>query len=944
MSCPNCGSALPDSFIGPTRPWKPDPDDFVEGRMVAHFELKERLGGGGFGEVWLAQDHSLNRDVALKFPKSQYADPSSLLREARTAASLKHPHIVAIHEVNHDKGRVFIASDFVKGLTLRDILSKGRLSLDQVHCVLQPIIRALHYAHEQGVIHRDIKPGNILVDRDNHPWVTDFGIAKVIQDDETKTFDGQIIGTAKYMSPEQAEGKTSATDRRADIYSLGVLLFEMLTGEVPFRGSPRAILNQKINEDAPSPRRLVSKLHRDLETICLRCLERDPGKRYQTAAALADELKRQECGEPILARPITQVERLWRWCKRRKLVAALLVGLIVSLSSGLTGVTVFWLKSEHHAEQLRNSLYRSKMSLISSQLLAGDVVGTRTALDGMEKDPQLDGLRGFEFGYCSQLVSPLKQVANYGELVEGVALSRDGDLCASFGKAHKIRVWDTASGEEIRALSIDKGRFRSIDFSPSRGYLASADSDGLVRIWNPRQDARMIEFFEPGGQILRVRYSSNGRWLLAMSTKGPVRIFSANNHFEKMVELPCGPSNGRDARFIGDGSRVVIATNDGQFRLYSWSDHTFELQQSLDSLPAVQAIAVSDDEKLLAAGSYNGGVQFWDLETGELIVDKLSYWGRIDAIEFLENSHIAAFVPFSSKTHFMDPSIGAEVMSLTTHGLMQAVVARSGNGQKFVFGNNDGSLLQLEVSQLQMPDVLWHDAPIEAVAFVDNGQHLIAADFDPATKSGELRVWDLSTGQHKTLPREEGQPVNCLAIDTEQQRLATGGLGRAVLIRSTVSWEMTDRIPVDGGGTAALQFCPRSGRLAILSRAGKVSIHDPADWETTVWKPQVRSAGVTCVRHSPDGDVLAIGWDDGLVRCFDADSGSPVGRELQITGVPTVVCFCEQGAALAVGVDSGDLIVGDWRSGQLRKPIRAHLARVSALDTLENGTVLVSGG
>lgn len=944
MSCPQCGKPLPSSYIGPTKAWKPEPEEFFEGRMFAHFKLVKRLGAGGFGEVWHARDMSLNRDVALKFPKSQHDDPSNLVREAQTAARLKHPHIVAIHEVSQDQGRVFIASDLVNGRTLREVMGKNRLPLEQVHRLMQPIARALHYAHQQGVIHRDIKPGNILVDDQNHPWITDFGIAKTISDDDTKSFDGQIIGTAKYMSPEQGEGKTTATDRRADIYALGVLLFELLTGEVPFRGSARAILNQKINEDPPSPRKLVSKLHRDLETICLKCLERAPEKRYDTAAILADELERQERGEPIQARPVSQVERLWRWCKRRKLVASLLVGLFVSLASGLSGVTIFWRKSEQNAGQLRDSLYRSKMALISRQLEAGDIAGTQDALDRLGADPQLADLRGFEYGYCSRIVGPFRRVANHGNLVEAVTLSRDGDLSASIGKERVIHVWDTATGENIRSLSIDKGQFRSIDFSPSRGYLASADSDGLVRIWNPRQDARIVEFFEPGGQVVRVRYSANGRWLLALSAKGPARIFSAEDHFKKLVELPCGPSNGRDARFVGDGSQVLVASNDGQFRLYSWEGETFKLQKNFGPLADVQVIAVSDDARIMAAGAYNGRLQFWDLQEDRLVLDRLTFWGRIDGIEFLENSHVAAVVPISSRTHFVDPEVGAQVLTLTTHGLMQATVSRSANGRNFLFGNTDGSLMQLRVDQLRMPEILWHSAPIEKVAFVDDGRKLVAADFNSDTKQSELKVWDLATGRSESIPQASEQPVNCLAADPIRQRLATGGFGPEVRIWSLTSREISSRIPVGESGILTLEFCPASGQLVIVPRQGDVSIRDPADWKAVVWKPEVRNAGVSCVRYSPDGKHLAIGWDDGLVQCFDARSGAPVSPELRFPSPPSVLCFSEEGQALAAGTDSGELHICEWRTGLMRSPIKGHLGRVTALDTLRQGSVLVTGG
>jgi tetratricopeptide (TPR) repeat protein len=333
-----------------------------EQARLGKYQLQEVVGRGAFGIVYRAHDTEPDRTVAVKVPRLGVLvtteDEDRFLREARSAAQLQHPNIVTVYDAGKIGATCYLAGEFVRGTTLAARLQAGRMSFPQAAALMARVAEAVQYAHDKGVVHRDLKPSNILLDGTGEPHVFDFGLAKRDAGDISLTLDGQVLGTPAYMAPEQARGEAARIDARSDVYSLGVMLYELLTGEMPFRGNVRMVLKQVLEEEPRPPRRLNDRIPRDLETIGLKAMAKEPRLRYPTAGDLAADLRRWMNGEPIYARPAGRLERLARWCRRNPRVAilsSLVFGLLALLATGSTVAAVWIAGARNQAEQDRQA-------------------------------------------------------------------------------------------------------------------------------------------------------------------------------------------------------------------------------------------------------------------------------------------------------------------------------------------------------------------------------------------------------------------------------------------------------------------------------------------------------------------------------------------------------------------------------------------------------------
>ncbi|HKS36029.1 MAG TPA: serine/threonine-protein kinase, partial [Verrucomicrobiae bacterium] len=634
-------------------------------RYFGDYELLEEVARGGMGVVYRARQLGLNRVVAIKMILAgHFASPQTVQRfraEAAAAARLQHPNIVAIHEVGEHEGQQYFSMDLVEGRSLADLVKEGSLPPARAAGYLRIIARAIHFAHQHGTLHRDLKPSNVLIDTFDQPRVTDFGLAK--EGDSNLTVTGQVLGSPNFMPPEQAAGRQRDIGPPSDVYSMGAMLYHLVTGRPPFQGATvQEVLFQAREVDPVAPRRLNPSVPLDLETICLKCLEKEPSRRYATAQDLADDLGRFLRNEPIHARPISVIGKAWRWCRRYPVVAGLgaaVILLLVFVAFGSSLAAVRIKRAESRAtEKLRDSYLSearatragtrdgrrfhaleviAKAAAIRPSLELRNEAIAALALTDLKLAWRKDGLIAGEQFVC--LDHELRRFAladtkgdvtihavgderllhrlpGAGGEINWMEFNPRGDLLALRAVSGEVRVWRTADAKPILTVQ-SKPLGDTIDFVSDPDRIAIIQSDGVIAIHSAASGEAMRSL-NPGVDVLNLTFRADGQRLAAASGEpGWVHILAADSG-QILRRLPVG-SLVFGIAWHPDGQRLATASEDRFVTL--WNAETGErLEQLRGHLGAPLSLAFTSGGELLASAGWDGVIRLWDVALGQNIV------------------------------------------------------------------------------------------------------------------------------------------------------------------------------------------------------------------------------------------------------------------------------------------------------------------------------------
>lgn len=961
--------------------------------VIGGHEILGELGRGGMGVVFKAKHLKLRRTVALKMIRSGvHGNQHELKRfqaEARAVALLHHPNIIQIFEIGEWEGQPYISLEYAEGGSLASRLDGKPVRPKQAANMVQTIAGAVHYAHQQGIVHRDLKPANVLQAKDGTLKLTDFGLAKSLKEDSQQTGAGNILGTPSYMAPEQAEGRNQDIGPASDIYALGAILYELLTGRPPFVGESVLDTLQMVQAAEPvPPRRLQPTIPADLETICLKCLQKEPARRYATAADLEEDLRRFVAGEPIRARPVTAVERLIKWCRRRPAIAALVALLILTVTGGFFGMMGLWLHAETERIRADNArteavvakiraeeeekkareqkaeadkarakaqeeektatarLYITQIGLAQTALKEGHperALGILNEMKSRFTSKTKEDLRGFEWYYLTRLCqSPYLRLRGHTSVVTQVIFSPDGKKLATASLDQTIKLWDHATGQELATLRGHQRPLRYITFSSDGKLLASASAAGDIRIWDVERgrDVHALPLTGHKYAVTGLAFSPDAKLLASASIDQTIKVWSVSSgHQLKTLTGHTAPVTA--VAFRPDGKQLASASEDLTIKLWQWPQG-IEEQTLKGHSHWVACVAYSVDGKLLGSGGWDQTIRLWDL-VGNKPPQVLS--GHKSPLRHL------AFGPDGYKLASLCHNGGVRVWDLRTGTEMHQFPPVSELVRTVVFSEDGQLLASLSFDRRvvdQTPVYAGHGSGVYGVCLWPDGQRAVSVGGSATVKTGmvegEIQIWDVEKRETLRTLRPHQRLVRCVACSGDGKLLASGGEDRLVLLLDTETGKVLERWEGHEKRVRAVAFLPGGQEVVSASDDGRILF-----WKRGRSSP-VRlltghQGGVHGLAINAEGTLLASAGIDHTVRLW-ARKGDRWEETMTLAGhtdAVNCVAFHPREQILVSGSSDQTIRLWDLATGKELHLLSGHGEAVQSVAFSPEGKRLASG-